>query len=492
LTLLLLLLFLVSPIERVQDQPRPRNQPPGGSTLVFVTPGNVSSLAKTSGTVTFGVNVSDSPSIDDYLVRLDYNTTVLSVQNANYTGNVLGAKTRPSVFCVDGLPQPSSGGICYPDDHPGVITLALATLGNQSTPAPTNGSLLHVTFNILTVGFGQVHIFSAELVNFNQAGQSLVPFSTEDGYFTNMDCPAGSRILCRPISANFSVYPPKPTIDFPATFTASATDMNAGGVIQDYTWNWGDGTPLQTQTNLAQPFQHTFINPGPGHGGCVEGGNCTVTLSVRDSYGISWQVTQLVQLVHLIQDFTINAGAASVTVSAGFLGSVSINVSSINGFAGTVSLAYVSTTGLTCSLSPASVVLGSSASSSLACTALVAGNYSANVTGTSGGLSHSTTVSFVVVGFSMSAPGGITCVQGAKACLYQVTITSINGFSGKVYLSTPLGVTVPASVSLSAGGYSTANVSIEPPRSGRVTIGGSFIAGGIVAHQITTYLTLAT
>ena len=97
-------------------------------------------------------------------------------------------------------------------------------------------------------------------------------------------------------------------------------------------------------------------------------------------------------------DFSLSASPTGMTVSAGATGTSTVTVSGVNGFTGTVALAATVSpaTGLTCSLSPSSVT--GSGTSTLSCTGSTAGAYTVTVTGTSGSLSRSTTVTYNVSG----------------------------------------------------------------------------------------------
>lgn len=107
-------------------------------------------------------------------------------------------------------------------------------------------------------------------------------------------------------------------------------------------------------------------------------------------------------------DFTISPSATSLTTIQGSSATSTLTLTSVSGFSGSVSLAAaVSPSGPQLSLSPTSVSLsvGGSASSTLTVstsssgyysTPVALGNYTMNVTASSGSLSHSTTVTLSV------------------------------------------------------------------------------------------------
>jgi hypothetical protein len=109
-------------------------------------------------------------------------------------------------------------------------------------------------------------------------------------------------------------------------------------------------------------------------------------------------------------DFTITPSSPSVgPISVVGQGTTSITVGAVSGFTGTVALTTTTTppTGLTAGLNPSTVSItgaASSASSTLVVNASAVGTYQVVVKGTSGSLSHSTTVTVTVV------QGGLVCI----------------------------------------------------------------------------------
>jgi hypothetical protein len=116
-------------------------------------------------------------------------------------------------------------------------------------------------------------------------------------------------------------------------------------------------------------------------------------------------------------DFSITPSTTSVTATQGSSATATITLTSVNGFSGSVNLATsVSPTGPQPTVSPTSITLsaGGSTSSTLTIstsssgyysTPVSVGNYSVNVTASSGSLAHSTTIALTVSSTS-SAPIG--------------------------------------------------------------------------------------
>ena len=111
-------------------------------------------------------------------------------------------------------------------------------------------------------------------------------------------------------------------------------------------------------------------------------------------------------------DFSIAASPNNIVQNGANFNS-QIKISSLNGFIGTVDLSSTTnSTNFSCTLSPKSIS-GGSGNSYLSCNSSASGTYLATVTGTSGTLSHSTTVTEYYppsnVGFVIwTSPGNIT------------------------------------------------------------------------------------
>ena len=171
-------------------------------------------------------------------------------------------------------------------------------------------------------------------------------------------------------------------------------------------------------------------------------------------------------------DFSIAGSPASQTVTAGAGTSYTTTVTPSNGFTGVVSFSVSGLpTGASASFSPTSVSgSGSSTLSVSTSTTTPNGTYTLTITGTSGTLSHSTTVSLVVTGgvqpdFTIAvSPTSLNVTRGNSG-RYTVTIGAVNGFSGTVSLSvTGLGSRVTGTfspTSVTGSGTSTLTVTVN-------------------------------
>ncbi len=103
-------------------------------------------------------------------------------------------------------------------------------------------------------------------------------------------------------------------------------------------------------------------------------------------------------------DFTVAASRSTVNVTSNIEGTSTITLNSRNGFNDTVRLNLVSSRGLTCSLTPSSLLVKASATSTLKCTA-PPGSYVATLNATAGTLFHTTQVTFHSVALTPQTEG---------------------------------------------------------------------------------------
>src|SRR2546426_4726188 len=193
-------------------------------------------------------------------------------------------------------------------------------------------------------------------------------------------------------------------------------------------------------------------------------------------------------------DFSIFASPSSLSVNAGSTSTSTITLTSLNNFAGTVTLSSTgSPAGLSLSLNPSSVSLssGGTSSSTLSVSSSNPGSYSVTITGTTGSMSHQTTVTVNIVDFSLTAsPSSVTISPGSSTAS-TISLKSLGGFPGTITLSTassPPGPTLSLSctrVTLSSGGTGTTTLTIStqsstPVGDYTVTVAGS---SGALSHS---------
>ncbi len=201
-------------------------------------------------------------------------------------------------------------------------------------------------------------------------------------------------------------------------------------------------------------------------------------------------------------NFSITATPASLTVTAGAGASYTATVAASGGFTGGVSFSVSGLpSGASASFNPTSVTgSGSSTMSVSTSTTTPAGTYTLTITGTSGTLSHSTTVRLVVnpVGgtpdFTISVSPTSRTVSRGSSGTYTVTIGAVNSFTGTVSLSVSgLGSRVTAAFSpTSVTGSGTSTLTVTAARNASrgartITITG---VSGSLNHSTTATLTV--
>jgi len=198
-------------------------------------------------------------------------------------------------------------------------------------------------------------------------------------------------------------------------------------------------------------------------------------------------------------DFTIGAAPSSQTVIAGNPTSYTATVSPLNGFTGDVALTNGSLpSGVGLTFNPTTVTGGSGTSTVNVTTSASTppGTYTLSLTGTSGALTHSTTVQLVVTGnpdFTISAAPPSRTVNSGSSTSYTATVAPINGFNGAVALTTgslPAGVGLTFNPTTINNGSGTSTVTVTTSTSttpGTYTLTLTGTSGALV-HSTTVQL----
>ena len=198
----------------------------------------------------------------------------------------------------------------------------------------------------------------------------------------------------------------------------------------------------------------------------------------------SGATTQTATVIYQVQDFMVSANPIIVIVNESVSGTSTITLARVNGFTGAVTLATSTspTTGLTCSLSAASITLGTSQTSTLSCGG-ADGTYNVTVTGTSGTVSHSARLAYTLQDFTISAsPTSLSSATGASLTSL-ITISPVGGFTGTVTLtaiaSPSNGLSCILSTTMITAGSGTSILSCTPSTSGTFMITVNGISGSL-------------
>ena len=176
--------------------------------------------------------------------------------------------------------------------------------------------------------------------------------------------------------------------------------------------------------------------PDPTNAGVVWGSS-QVTATGPLVFGLPQWGTQNFAVVTGSPDFSLSASPASQTVAPGGNTSYAVTITPTGGFSGQVTL---DVSGLPSGASGAFAPNPATTSSTLTVTissATPVSSYPLTIAGTSGSLSHTTSVTLVVStpDFSLSASPASQTVAAGGSTSYSVTITPTGGFSGQVTLA---------------------------------------------------------
>ena len=281
---------------------------PTASPVIRLSPANVSvDPSRVNGTFSVSVILVNSPPINQWLAEVQYNYTVLKTAKIDYSNSVLGPDAQSLRNCIDGVPfQNCDSG--SKGDQKGVIDVGLYILGDVIVNPPPTALLFKIDFSVsvsLPNLYSVLHLFGVELDNGALKYDLSNGLTTVDGYFNDTYCPGPSvsKVLCTPPSVDISVSPLSTSVGRRVTFNATTSSVtNYKATIRSYLWTWGDGNSIDG-TDLSLPT-HTFTLV------C----NCSVTLTLTDSYGIYWSKTVVVS-VHV---FFVDLAIGDISVSPAF------------------------------------------------------------------------------------------------------------------------------------------------------------------------------
>src|SRR2546427_10737642 len=457
------------------------------------SPGTSSHAA--SATFTFvDFNMTSTPSVVPPLLPNAVGNSTITIRSLNgFTGTVdLVASISPASGFVCTLTPASVGVTPLP---PGNSNSTLSCSGSAGlytvTVTGTSGSLSHTTTVSYTVQDFTVAASPTSLrVNAGTPGNSTIAVTSLNGYSgtvfltyaiapgsgltcnltpdnVNLGTSSSSTLSCKGSAATYnvnvtgtsgslshSVLVTYTVQDFTvsANPTSATADAGARGnstitvaSLNGFTGTVGLTTTVSPANGLNCAFSQNTVSLGTSGTSRLScsgsAGPYTVTVTGR-----SGSLSHSVTVSYTIQDFTVAAVSASLTIDAGVTGNSTITVRSLDGFTGTVNLALAisSNSGLNCNLSQPSVALGAAGNSTLACSGS-AGTYIVTVTGTGRSLSRSTTVQFTVQDYTVTAGTTALIINTGVNGNSTITLASLDSFSGTVSItdtiSPPTGLT---------------------------------------------------
>jgi len=385
------------------------------------------------------------------------------------------------------------------------------SISYTATVNPTNGFNGTVSLSVSGLPAGATGTFNPTSVS--GSGSSTLTISTSTsttpGTYT-LTISGASGSLSNSTTVTLIVTAPP---DFAISATPSSQNILPGGSAS-YTasvspLNGYTGTVSFTASGLPAGATVSF-NPLSVTGGSglstvtvstastTAAGNYTIIITGTDS---SASLTHSATVTLVVTDFSLTATPSSQTVAANGSTTYTAIVSSLNGFTGTVNLSVSGLPGgTTTSFNPASISGGSGSSTLTVSTgcSTPAGTYPLTITGTSGSLSHSASVTLVVNSaasdFTIGASPSSSTVTAGTGTSYTASVGAVGCFLGTVNLSVsglPSGATGTLNpTSISGSGSSTLNVSTSTTASTgtfTLTITGT---SGSLTHSSTVSLTI--
>lgn len=428
----------------------PADGTPAGSYIITIT--------GTSGTLTHTATVTlVVPAPDFSLTPSPASQTVVQGNPTSYTltVNPTNGFTGQATFTVSGLPTGATGTF---SPNPSGTSSTLSVTTATTTPAGsytltvngTSGTLAHTTTVTLVVNPAS---------DFTVAGSPASQTVTQGGSTTYGLTITGSN-------------------GFSGQVTLSVSGLPSGAT--------GTFNPNPSGTSSTLSVTTATTTPAGSY-----------TLTVTGTSGTLTHTTTVTLVVNASADFSLGGSPTSQTVTQGGSTTYGTTIAGSNGFSGQVALSVSGLpAGANGSFSPNPAATTSTLTVTTDPAATPVGTYTLTITGVSGTLTHTRTVTLVVnalpnFNLSAAAPTTLTIPQGTSSTS-TITISPIQGFTGKVTLSVaglPTGATGTFSINpaTTTSVLTVATAATTPLGTSTLTITGT---SGTLTH--TTTLTLVT
>ncbi len=398
--------------------------------------------------------VAASPASQSVVQGSSTSYTVTVTPSGGFTGTVS--------FSVSGLPA-GAAATFNPTSVPGSGTSTMSVTTSSTTPtgsypltiAGTSGTLTHTASVTLVVTAPVTPNFS---LSASPASQSVVQGSSTS--YTVTITPSGG---------------------FTGSVTLSASGLPAGAAAS-FAPNPATSTSTMSVTTSSTTPTGSYPLTITGTSGTLSH-TASVTLIVTAA---------------ATPNFTLSASPSSQTVTQGASTSYTVTITPSGGFTGSVTFSASGLpAGATASFAPNPATSTSSMTVTTA-TTTPAGSYPLTITGVSGTLSHTASVTLVVTAagagnFSLSATPASQSIPAGASTTYTINVTRTGGFTGGVTLSAtgvPAGATATFSPNPATGASSTLTVATSgttPVNTFTITVTGT---SGTLSHTTTVSLTV--
>lgn len=338
-------------------------------------------------------------SSDFTLTALPSSQTVVQGSGTSYTATVasLNGFSGSVAMTATGLPTGATASFSPTPVTSGSSTMTVTTA--STTPAGTYTVTITGTSGTLT----------------HSANVALVVNAAANPDFAIAAAPSSQSVSAGSTTSFTNTITASGGFSSPVALTVSGLPTGATGIFTPTSVSGSGSSTLNVTTSTATPTG-------------------SYTLTIAGTSGSLAHSATAILVVTAAPSFSLSASPSSQTVVQGASTSFTPTVTPANGFSSAVAFTVSGLpTGATGTFNPTSVTgSGSSTLTVVTSTSTAAGSYTLTITGTSGSLVQTSTVTLVVnsaPSFSLAvSPTSQTVVQGAGTS-FTSTVTALNGFS---------------------------------------------------------------
>ena len=212
-----------------------------------------------------------------------------------------------------------------------------------------------------------------------------------------------------------------------ATVGLSATSTITIGLVNNFAGTISLSDSIPTGLSCGQINPSSFTTNGTAAVSCTSStaGNYSLTI-----IGAGGGRTHSATSTFMFGDFAISL-SSPYTIDTNQQDIATVQISSINHFGGPVSLTHTMMSGLSCGTMTPSSLTGSG-QATLSCSAGFAGNFTIQIKGTTGTISHSTSETVDVADFSVSTSSNQLISPVGTNTTSTISIGAVNDYSGRV------------------------------------------------------------